>query len=100
LNIRIDTGKRCVVTLGAGEAEEFGRVDKPGADTRQRADDAFERLLLLAELLSALRVAPDLGVAQEGFDFRQPFLLGFEVKDTSAAPPTAPAGRRAGRRSG
>jgi hypothetical protein len=93
LDIRIDPGEGGIVALGAGKAEKLGGVGKPGPDPLERSDHAFECFLFLAELLRALRIAPDSGVAQESFDFRQPFLLGFEVKDTSAAPPTAPAGR-------
>ena len=33
------------------------------ADAAERADHGFERFLLLAELLRALRVAPDLRIA-------------------------------------
>jgi hypothetical protein len=69
-------------------------------DPRERPDYGVQGLLFLSELLGALLVRPDRGLAQLRFDFGEAFLLGVEVKDTSAAPPTATAGRRGGRRSG
>ena len=79
-------------SLSAREVESSRASASPPV-TRQRVHHAFERFLFLAELLGALRIAPDLRVAQERFDFGQPSLLAFEVKDTSAARPTSPAGR-------
>jgi hypothetical protein len=86
--------------LAARQLEQLLRVGQAAADAAERGDDALERLLLLAELLGALRVAPDLRVAEQLLYLRQPLLLAGEVKDTSAARPTGAAGRRATRRSG
>jgi hypothetical protein len=82
-----------VVVVGLRQAEELGGIGEPAADAAEGADDRLERLLFLAELLRALLVAPDLRIAQLALDFGQPSLLALEVKDTSAAPPTATAGR-------
>jgi hypothetical protein len=49
----------------------------------QHLDDAVEGLLLLAQLLGALRVVPDARVFERGVDDPQPVSLGIEVKDTS-----------------
>jgi len=92
-DVRGDPGEGGVVALRTRQAEKLGGVGEPGPDAAQRTDDGFERLLFLAELLGALRVAPDLRIAQLLLDLGQPLLLAFEVKDTSAARPTAPAGR-------
>jgi len=50
-------------------------------------------LLLLAEFLRALRVVPQLRVFELAIQRFEALGLRFEVKDTSAAPPTATAGR-------
>jgi hypothetical protein len=69
-------------------------------DAAERADDGVEGLLLLAELLGALRVLPQLRVLELAVQRFEPVLLRFEVKDTSAARPSGTAGRRARRRAG
>jgi hypothetical protein len=79
--------------LGARELEELRRVGEAAADAPERGYERFEGLLFLAEVLGALLVAPDGGVRQLALDFRQPLLFACEVKDTSAARPTGPAGR-------
>jgi hypothetical protein len=81
------------VRVGARELEELGRVREPAADAPQRADERLENLLLLAELLRALRVLPQLRVFQLPVQRGEPRLFRLEVKDTSAARPTATAGR-------
>jgi hypothetical protein len=73
--------------------EELGGVRKPAADAAERADQRLELLLFLAEFLRALLVVPELGVFELAVQRLEAPLLGFEVKDTSAAPPTATAGR-------
>jgi hypothetical protein len=69
-------------------------------DAAERADDGVEGLLLLAELLGALRVLPQLRILELAVQRFEPALLRVEVKDTSAARPSGTAGRRARRRSG
>jgi hypothetical protein len=91
LNIRKNTGKRRVVTFRAGQIEQLFRIRQAAVDAADRADDGLERLLFLAQLLRALRVLPQLGVFELPVQRREARLLGVEVKDTSAAPPTVPA---------
>jgi len=69
------------------------RIREAAADAPERADERLERLLLLAELLRALRVLPQLRVLELAVQRREAALLRLVVKDTSAAPPTASAGR-------
>jgi len=69
------------------------RVLQARVDAGQRADRGFEGLLLPAELLGALLVVPDAGIGEQLVYFREALLLASEVKDTSAARPTASAGR-------
>jgi hypothetical protein len=88
-----------VISIRPGQLEQLGGVREAAADAAQRADDGFERLLFLAEVLRALRVVPQLGVFQLAVQRLEAALLRLEVKDTSAARPTAPAGRRGWRRS-
>jgi hypothetical protein len=80
-----------LVGVGAGEPEQLRCVGEAAVDAAKRADDRLERLLLLAELLRALRVLPQLGVFELPVQRRQALLLRREVKDTSAAPPIATA---------
>jgi hypothetical protein len=93
LDVRGDPHEGRIVCFRARQAEQLGGVGQSAADAQQRADRALERFLLLAELLRALLVAPDFRIAQQVLDFGQSSLLAFEVKDTSAAPPTVLAGR-------
>jgi len=96
----MNAGKRGIVVLPAREIEQLLRVREAGGDRRQGPDRRVERLLLAPELLGLLLVAPDAGIGEELlYRFEAP-LLAVEVKDTSAARPTASAVRRASRRSG
>jgi hypothetical protein len=67
---------------------------------RQRADDLIELFLLPAEILRALRIAPDIGVFELARDDFEAFTLCFEVKDTSGAAPSGPSNRITYSRSG
>jgi hypothetical protein len=58
----------------------------------------LEGLLLLAEVLGALGIVPDLRVLDEADDLVQPALLRVEVKDTSAVRRTGGPGLRDARR--
>jgi hypothetical protein len=100
LEVRGDAEEGGVVVLGARELEELRGIGQAAADAPQRADYGLQRLLFLAEILGALRVGPDLGIGQLALYLGEPPFLAFEVKDTSAARPTGPAGRRARMRSG
>jgi hypothetical protein len=87
-----DGFERRVVGIAARELEQLGAVADAGIEPDQRDDDVVERLLLLAELLRALRIVPDLRVLELARNLRQPRRLGVEVKDTSAGPRCVPAG--------
>jgi hypothetical protein len=62
--VALDRLQRRVVTFVAGELEELLRVAQAPVDGGQAADDGVELLLLLAELLGALRIVPDLGILE------------------------------------
>ncbi|OGS97008.1 MAG: hypothetical protein A2Y51_05865 [Gallionellales bacterium RIFCSPLOWO2_02_60_31] len=62
----------------------------------QAEHHAFQHLALASQLLRALGVLPDGGVFGEFADFDQAFLLGIEVKDTSAVRRCADLGLAAG----
>jgi len=87
-----------MVCVAARQLEQLGGVGEAAADAPQRGDDRFERLFLPAQLLRALRVLPELRVLDLAVQRFESALPGLEVKDTSAARPTAPAGRRGWRR--
>ena len=45
-------------------------------------DDSFELATLLAQRLGQFRVVPDFRILEFAENLGQPFLFGFEVKDT------------------
>jgi hypothetical protein len=94
-----DLLERGFVAIRARQAEQLGGVGQAAADPGQRADQAFERLLLLAELLRSPLVLPELRVFQLAVQRLEAPLLRLEVKDTSAARLTVSAGPRGWRRS-
>jgi hypothetical protein len=98
--IQKNTGESRIIILGAGHVEELFGVRNAAADAPERADQALQLLLLLAQLLRALRVVPQLRVLELAVQRLQALFLGLEVKDTSAAQPIATAERRASWRSG
>jgi len=100
LNVEKNTGKGGIVIFRPRELEQLLRVREAGGDRREVADGRVERLLLAPELLGLLLVAPDAGIGEELLYGFEALLLAVEVKDTSAARPTASAARRASRRSG
>ncbi|HEY6966574.1 MAG TPA: hypothetical protein VI229_03820, partial [Burkholderiales bacterium] len=89
-----------VVAFAARDVEELLCVGEPGGDRGEPGHGVVERLLLAAQLLGLLLVAPDAGVGEELLYDLEALPLAVEVKDTSAARPTASAARRASRRSG
>jgi hypothetical protein len=93
LNVIGDAVERGVVVFRARHVEQLFRVLQAGVDAGQVADRRLERFLFPAELLGALLVVPDARVGEQLFYFREAVLLAVEVKDTSAARPTASAGR-------
>jgi hypothetical protein len=100
LYIEKNAGKRGVVSFRPRQLEQLLRVRQAAGDRGQARDRGVERLLLAAQLLGLLLVAPDAGVGEELVYGFEALLLAVEVKDTSAARPTACAARRASRRSG
>jgi hypothetical protein len=91
--IKINSLKRGVIRFAARKLEQFRGVRQPAAHALERADDALELLLFLAEALRALLVFPELRVLQLAVQRFESPLLGVEVKDTSAAPATVFPGR-------
>jgi hypothetical protein len=80
--------ERRVVVVGAGELEELAAVGQAAVEVGQRRDDAFELLLLLAELLRLRGIVPDLRILERTADLLEGLRLQVEVKDTSASRPT------------
>ena len=95
-----DRFQRRVVGLGARETEELRAVPEIAVKRGHVVYHALERLLLLAELLRALRIVPDLRIFELALDFGQAHRLHVEVKDTSADRRCVPGDPRAWRRSG
>jgi hypothetical protein len=94
-----DLLERGPVVIGARQAKQLRGIGQAAADPGQGVDQAFERLLLLAELLRSLLVVPELRVFQLAVQRLEAPLLRLEVKDTSAARQTVSAGPRDWRRS-
>jgi hypothetical protein len=94
--VALDRYKGRVVALVARELEELLRVAQAAVERRQAADDRVELLLLLAEILGAPLVVPDLGILERLGDRIEAGLLCLDVKDTSAARPRGARGRPAG----
>jgi hypothetical protein len=99
-DILADLLERSIVVVRARHLEELARVGDAAADALERQRDAFQDFLLLAELLRALRVVPQLRVLELAVQRFEPAFLGFEVKDTSAARRRGRRARRAWRQSG
>jgi len=88
--------ERRIVVLRAGEVEQLDRIPYAFVGRAEAVDDCLERFLLLAELLRALAVVPDVRVFQKLADLAQPRTLAIVVKDTSAAGRRGSRGRSAG----
>jgi hypothetical protein len=88
-----DRGERRVVALAAGEGEELRGILQARVDLLEVADGILERAALLAQVLGALRVGPDVGIFEGAGDFYEARLLRVVVKDTSAARPRGRRGR-------
>jgi hypothetical protein len=83
----VDALERGIVVFFARHLEELPGVADAIRKRLERVHDGFERLTLLAEVLSALRIVPDVGVFRQSSDFAQTDFLLVEVKDTSATEP-------------
>jgi hypothetical protein len=77
-----DSGGSALVLLGFGQFEQLARAGKAVAERADAIDDPVERRALLAELLGALGVVPDVRVFQLASYFLEPLALGVVVKDT------------------
>ena len=75
-------GRGAFVAFGFGQFEQFAGAGEVVAERADAIDDAVERRALLAELLRALRVVPDVRVFQLAAYFLEPFALAVVVKDT------------------
>jgi hypothetical protein len=93
-DVTFDGLKGRVVGFPARELVEFLAVVELAVEIGQRQDDAVELLLLLAELLGARRIVPDLRILELAVDRCEACSLDIEVKDTSEAARPARAGRR------
>jgi hypothetical protein len=88
------------VAIGLRHVEQLDCIGQAAGQPLHAADHVVQQLFLAPQLLGALGVVPDLGVFQLACYDRQPLLLGIDVKDTSAARPSAASARRRWRRSG
>jgi hypothetical protein len=86
--------QRRVVALGARQFEQLRAVLQPRVEIGERADDRFELLSFLAQLLRPLRVVPDPGILERPRDSGKALRIDLEVKDTSADRQRAAAIRR------
>jgi hypothetical protein len=84
-DVGLDGEQRCVVGFRAREVVELAAVVEPLGESGQDMDDAVELLLLLAEVLRALRIVPDLRILELAVDRGEARRLDVEVKDTSEA---------------
>ena len=73
---------RAVVLFGLGQFEQFVGAVQALVERADAVDDLVERSALLAELLCAFRVVPDVRIFQFATDFLETFALGVVVKDT------------------
>ena len=77
-----DGDSRAFVFLGFRQFKQFARAGKAIAERPDAVDDPVERRALLAELLRALGVVPDVRIFQLAGYFLEPLALGLVVKDT------------------
>jgi hypothetical protein len=98
-DVAFDGAQRGVVGFGARELVELLAVVELAPQLGQCQDDTVELLLLLAELLRARRIVPDLRVLELAIDGGETCALDVEVKDTSAAGRSARADPRSRSRS-
>jgi hypothetical protein len=89
-DVGLDGAQRRVVRFRPRERVELPAVVELAAEIGERQDDAVELFLLLAELLRAGGVVPDLRILELAVDRRQARSLDVEVKDTSEAAPSGP----------
>jgi hypothetical protein len=82
VDVARDGGRSALVAFGLGQFEQFAGTGEVVAERTDAVDDAVERRALLAELLRALRVVPDVRVFQLAAYFLEPFAFAVVVKDT------------------
>jgi hypothetical protein len=73
---------RALVVLADRQIQQVAGLAERTGQRADAADDAIEVRALLAELLRALRVVPDVRVFELARDFFEAFGLRIEVKDT------------------
>ena len=83
LHVGLEGSEGLYVVLGRGHFQQLGAVAEGTLEAVQRLDDRRQRGALAPELLRALGVVPDAGLAQLQLDFLQAILLDVVVKDTS-----------------
>jgi len=98
-DVGLDRRERRIVVLGARELEQLPGVAQLAIEAGEDADGVLELFLFAPQLLGALGIGPDVRLFELPRYFGEARLLALEVKDTSAALPTACSGRRASRRS-
>jgi hypothetical protein len=74
--------QRVVVVLRLRDLDQVARIGQPRVDGADLGHHVLQRLALLAELLRALGVVPDVRRLQQAGDLGQPCFLGIEVEDT------------------
>ena len=72
-----------IVFLCSCQGEQLAVLPQAAVEALDHSDYVFERLTLLAEILRALAVGPDVGIFEQCRDFVQPPAFVIEVKDTS-----------------
>ena len=73
---------RDLVVLGFREVEQLAGAGEAFVQDADAVDDAIELGALLAELLRALGIVPDVRVFELAAYFLEPLALGIVVKDT------------------
>jgi hypothetical protein len=82
VDVVVDRRNRALVVLADREIEQVAGLAERIGQRADPADDAIEIRALLAELLRALRVVPDVRIFELARDFFEAFGLRIEVKDT------------------
>ncbi len=82
IDVAGDGDGRAFVVFRFGEFEQFVGAGQAVAERAYAVDDPVERSALLAELLRAFRIVPDVWILELAVYFLEPFALGVVVKDT------------------
>jgi len=82
IDVAGDRDSCAFVVFRFGELEQFVGAGQAIAERAYAVDDAVEGRALLAELLRAFRIVPDVRILELAAYFLEPFALGVVVKDT------------------